>query len=101
MSWTGEMAAALPDSGGAAAPAATPSAEAATTPDTRAQDHGWAPKVAYDYDAYAITSKDLADAQTAFTGEEPQLAVGGQLPGKMAFDVCIRSLIDPSPLLTF
>ena len=83
------MAAALPDNGDAAMPAAAPvevAAEAAAS-DTRARDHGWAPKSAYDYVAYNKSAKDLADAQAAFTGEEPQLAVGGLPHGKMAYEV--------------
>jgi hypothetical protein len=76
--WTSDMAAALPpDSGDASAVAGAPAVQA---PNTRAQDAGWVPKTAYNYEAYMKTTKDLAAAQVEFTGEDPQLAVGGLLP---------------------
>jgi hypothetical protein len=77
--WTSDIAAALPDNDNAAVQTDAP-AEAAA-PDTRAQDHGWAPKSAYDYETYLKSATDLADAQAVFTVDEPQYAVGGLAQG--------------------
>lgn len=96
MSWTGDMAAALPDTGDAA-PATT---EAAAAPDTRAREHGWGAPQAYDYEAYTKSGKNLAETQLAFIGDEPepQLAVGGLAKGRWHSDV--RTTPNPCSLIT-
>lgn len=95
------MAAALPDNGdGGDATTTTTEGGAPPAPaaalDTRAQEHGWVPRQAYDYEAYTQSRKDLAEAQAAFTGDEPELAVGGLAGRKWHSDVRTTSLILPS-----
>lgn len=69
---TDNMALALPETAGDASrgeasgqPAVEP-----TNPN-KAQEFGWAPKVAYDYESYAKSNKELMEAQAAFTGNNP------------------------------
>jgi hypothetical protein len=81
--WTNDMASALPDTTQTDAPPA-PAAEANTIDP---QAHGWAPKMAYDYESYTKSNKDLMAAQAEFTGEDPQIAVGGLRPGQWHSDV--------------
>ena len=40
----------------------------------KAQELGWAPKVAYDYESYAKSNKELMEAHIAFTGEQRYLS---------------------------
>jgi ATP-dependent RNA helicase DDX3X len=69
---TDDMALALPEAAGDARQnevSAQPAAE--PTNPNKAQEFGWAPKVAYDYESYVKSNKELMEAQAAFTGNKP------------------------------
>ena len=77
----------LPDNGDATQTNAP--AQVAESTVNRAQEHGWAPKTAYDYEAYTKSNKELIEAQSAFTGEDPEIAVGGLKPGMWHSDAAV------------
>ena len=81
---TDDMALALPETAGDAShneASAQPAVE--PTNPNKAQEYGWAPKVAYDYESYAKSNKELMEAQAAFTGNKPAVSfLGSDLGSK-------------------
>lgn len=92
--WTTEMAAAIPDNGevdqtGVPVTQAVDPAAAGN----RAQEHGWAPKIHYDYDAYNKSNKQLMEDQAAFLGENDEdIGIGGLVRGQWHSNVRFLSL---------